>query len=31
MIAQVAGQIVAAAIVFPGGYRKSLEMAAYPV
>ena len=31
MIAQVAGQIVAAAMVFPGGCRKSLEMAAYPV
>lgn len=31
MIAQVAGRIVAAAMVFPGGYRKSPEMAVYPV
>lgn len=29
-VATVAGQIVAAAIVFPGGFRKSPEMAAYP-
>ena len=31
MIAQVAGRIVAAAMVFPGGCRKSPEMAVYPV
>ena len=31
MIVQVVGRIVAAAMVFPGGYRKSPEMAAYPV